>query len=71
MRTSGKPTAQLDIILTDEKYKNSPQNPMDLTTDSGFLLLGKTSKPCFPLHPLLVLNLEVYDMISMISRLVI
>lgn len=39
MRSSGKPTAQLDILLTETVYKSSPQNPMDLLSDCGFLFL--------------------------------
>ena len=37
MRSKGHPTAQMDILLTKEKFRSSPQNPMNLLTDSGFL----------------------------------
>lgn len=40
MRADGRYTAQMDILLTEPEMKQSAQNPMNLLTDCGFLLLG-------------------------------
>jgi hypothetical protein len=40
MRANKHPTAQMDILLTEEEFKSSSQNPMNLLSDAGFLPCG-------------------------------